>query len=139
MASTNLLFLIFAINDAAVNIDKNGPIEYCNTNPLRWDFEALSPEDISRIKKLKQVHILARHGARILPDPITSIFPDSTERFKCEWKTVDTRYYKDEKDWMSFKLHFVDNEQIVEGNCAVSSSLKQVIPHSISGKSPTNS
>lgn len=46
-----------------------------------------------------QVHILARHG-----------------------------YFKNSKDWMSFQLYFVDHEQVVDGNCAVSQSLQQVIP-----------
>eukprot|EP01084_Bolivina_argentea_P142522 250376_1 len=119
--------LSVAISDV-ININNNGPIEYCNTNPLRWNFNALTPYDLKRIKKLKQVHILARHGTRILPDAITTIFPNSTQEFECHWKTVNTRYYKDLADWMSFKMHFVDNEQIVEGSCAVSSSLQQVIP-----------
>eukprot|EP01084_Bolivina_argentea_P124927 221388_1 len=111
-----------------ININKNGPIEYCNVDPNRWKFEPLSPYDIARVRSLKQVHILARHGARIISGSIKHIFPKSNQKFECHWKSVATRYYKNEKDWMSFKLNFVDNEQIVEGSCAVSSSLQAVIP-----------
>ena len=113
---------------SAINIEQNGPIEYCNVNPLQWDFEPLTDSDIARIQSLEQVHILARHGARIIPDSIKTIFPNSDAEFTCDWETVNTRVFKSEKDWMSFKLHFVDNEQVVEGNCAVSSSQRQVIP-----------
>merc|ERR1719474_1875542 len=41
---------------------------------------------------------------------------------------MTTRYFKHSKDWMSLQLHFVRNENIVEGNCAVSQSLSDVIP-----------
>jgi len=120
--------VLTACTSDTVNIGTHGPIEYCNVDPLRWDFEPLTSFDLKRIKKLQQVHILARHGARILPKPIKSIFPNSDAKFECKWTTVNTRYYENQKDWMSFRLHFVNNEQIVEGNCHVSGSLQQVIP-----------
>eukprot|EP01083_Nonionella_stella_P080454 221123_1 len=122
-----MVILISVMRSDKINIKTHGPIEYCNMDPFRWQFEPLSSNDISRISSLKQVHILARHGARILPVPIRSILPNSTQKWECHWKTVNTRYYKTVKDWMSFKLHYVNNEQIVEGDCAVSSSLYQVI------------
>lgn len=99
--------------------------------------EPLSEHDKERIKTLEQVHILARHGTRIIPTSIHDIFPNSTEKFECEWNGMSTRYFKNSKDWMSLQLHFVNNENIVEGNCAVSQSLSDVIPQ-VFGPSTTS-
>jgi len=112
-----------------INLASHGPIEYCNVNPYDWDFEPLSMHDLQRIHKLHQVHILARHGTRIIPHSMQSVFPNAApQQFHCNWTTVVTRFYNNDKDWMSFRMRFIEGEQVTEGNCAVSSSLQQVIP-----------
>lgn len=131
--------ILFTTTLSNINIRTHGPIEYCNIDPYKWNFTPLKPTDIKRIEKLIQLHVLARHGTRILPIPITDIFPNSNQSWNCNFSTVITRHFKNEAKWMAFKLHFVKNEEIVEGSCAVSSSLAPVIKqHTINAKMITN-
>ena len=54
MAHVITQIILFVSISSAINILKDGPIEYCNVDPSHWDFKPLKESDIKRIKKLEQ-------------------------------------------------------------------------------------
>ena len=131
MVPTTVWYFIslFIVSIYGVSLHENGAIEYCNVNPREWNFKDLKNEDLNRIKKLKQLHILARHGTRVISKPITEYFPESGKNlsFNCNFSTVVSRHFKGLKMFLSFQLHFITNEGVVAGDCQEASSLSPVI------------
>lgn len=124
-----VIFCLFLGISTCINIHDDGPLEYCNVDPSRWNFLPLSSSDLQRINKLEQVHVFVRHGSRIGPHPIVDTFPNAQGlSYHCNITTVETRYVG-RNDWnlISVKKHYIPNEQEVEGNCQASQSLDRSI------------
>eukprot|EP01083_Nonionella_stella_P001831 5257_1 len=126
---------IFLCN-ADVHIGTNGVPWMCNIEPEKTQRIApLSSSDQKLIHKLEQVQAIHRHGARTGTTPISAFLPNSDLEYTCNITTVETREYKEHnyynnasKPIVHVRKVYVQDEQIIEGNCADGQSLQYLIP-----------
>ena len=101
---------------------------YCNKNPSQYSIEPLPTIDKSHISTLSQLHVFTRHGSRTTSNSISSYFPSVTdEEFVCNITTVETRNFNSNGDFMSLRKNYVDNEELLEGNCQDGQSVTDLI------------
>ena len=131
-----LLFIIisrYAYVYSDVNININGESWICNNNPSKYKISPLLSNDKSIISKLRQVHIFNRHGARVGATKIAYFLPNKNLSYHCNVTEVTTRQYNnnDQENIYSFRKIYVNNEQLIEGNCKWTQSSYQLIPQFI--------
>lgn len=128
--------ILIYLSIASVNIRTQGSAWMCNIKPEQYGISALSNNDRKLINQLEQVQIFHRHGARVGSYPISSFLknPDGLE-YNCNITSVVTRQYKDNnyyknasKPIQNIRKIYVENEQLVEGNCQRQQSLQDLIP-----------
>lgn len=114
-------------------LESDGAFDYCNSNNKGTGTEVptLSNFDVSLISHLQQVQIFTRHGARNTNPALYELFgePLVSEydlKFDCdvmqlETRTVNSKINND--SYITFGKKFLENKQIVEGNCLQGQSL----------------
>ena len=104
----------------------------CNNNESYHPcYDPLPSSDLQRIKKLEQLQIISRHGARTGDRSVQDIFPNMNTsipglEWQCNFTSIPSRHYGD-MDFMSLQKNYVSNEELMGKNCVNSQSVFQVI------------
>lgn len=121
--------------DTFVDKDTYGERAYCNSNPLEYSIPSLNNNDTEIIDSMRQLQIFTRHGARVITSPFSDVFNTTLVEacdmeFKCDFTTLTNRYNRqinnNFSDLFTFRKEFVNDEQVVNGNCEEGQSLTKL-------------
>ena len=106
-------------------------VSMCNDDSYQPNYDPLPPSDLQRIKKLEQLQIISRHGARTGDRSVAAIFPKMNRSlpgtaWKCNFTSITSRHYG-EMNFISLQKNYVSNEEVIGVNCVNSQSVFQVI------------
>ena len=130
--SPKMIFLYFCISIIIISLSMaEVHVGMCNEASYHISYDPLPDSDLKRIKKLEQLQIISRHGARTGDRSVLSIFPNmdtsipNTE-WTCNFTSVTSRAYGD-MNFISLQKNYVSNEELIGVNCVSSQSVYQVI------------
>ena len=145
------LLAIFLVDECfSVQIDSDGTVDYCNTNPSQFWISFLGSNDSEYISKIEQVQIFTRHGTRTTTSSLTNYFSQDivssyNMKFDCDIKTDTNRFVAREfenrknsshtNDYITVRANYISNSQQVEGNCEAGQSVSDLLmQHRINGE-----
>eukprot|EP01084_Bolivina_argentea_P222632 376784_1 len=105
-----LLLSLVAAFSFGLRVQSGVPM--CNDQGYMFPFADLTDVDVTRIERLVQLQIVARHGARSGNIPISEIFPRVNlskpgADWTCNFTQITSRVYDDE-EFMAFQKNYIE-------------------------------